>query len=344
MHKIKVISEIGSNHNGNIELAKKMIDASIECGADAVKFQTFKAEELVSVFAPMAKYQKENLGKTDSQIAMLKKLELSQDDYVELFAYAKERGVEMFSTPFDIVSVDFLHSVGMKLWKIPSGEITNLPYLEHIAALDVEDKHIVLSTGMASLEETKAAVAILEKGCDHLTIMHCTTNYPALDEDLNLEAIHQLQELFPNCDIGFSDHSAGITASIVACGMGITMIEKHFTLSKMLPGPDHKMSMDPAEMKALCEGVRRAELMLGARAKTVVATERPNRVWARKSIVARVPIAAGEVFTKENLTTKRPGTGISPMQWHELLGKTAEQDFAADEMIRASGFDWIGAE
>lgn len=342
MNKIKVISEIGSNHNGNIELAKKMMDASVECGADAVKFQTFKAEELVSVFAPMAKYQKENLGKTDSQIAMLKKLELSQDDYVELFAYAKKLGVEMFSTPFDIASVDFLHSVGMKLWKIPSGEITNLPYLEHIAQLDVEDKHIVLSTGMATLDEIKAAAQILEKGCSKMTIMLCTTNYPAQDQDLNLEGIHLLQEEFPNCDIGLSDHSEGITASIVACGMGITMIEKHFTLSKMLPGPDHKMSMDPEEMKALCAGVRRAERMLGERKIIVAETEKPNRVWARKSIVARTAIKAGEVFTKDNLTTKRPGNGIGPMQWHALLGKTAERDFEVDEMITASGFDWIG--
>ena len=333
MGKIKVISEIGSNHNGNIELAKKMIDASVECGADAVKFQTFNAEELVSASAPMGEYQKQNLGKTDSQISMLKALELSQEAYTELFAYARDLGVEMFSTPFDITSVDFLHSMGMKLWKIPSGEITNLPYLEHIAALDVEDKHIIMSTGMASLDEIRTAADILKKGCAKLTIFHCTTNYPVQDDDVNLRAILQLQELFPECDIGFSDHSEGITASLVACGMGITMIEKHFTLSKKLPGPDHKMSMTPEEMKVLCEGVRRAEKLLGIRKKIVVPTEEPNRIWARKSIVARHPIAKGEVFTTDNLTTKRPGTGISPMCWHDVLGKTAGRAYEADEMI-----------
>ena len=337
MHKIKVISEIGSNHNGSLELAKKMMEVSVECGADAVKFQTFKTGELVSTCAPMASYQKKNLGKEDSQMSMLKKLELSEENYRELFSYADELGVEIFSTAFDLRSVDFLTTLGMKIWKIPSGEITNLPYLEKIAALPIEGKQIVLSTGMASLEETKAAVAILEKNGNDLTILHCNTNYPAPDQDLNLLAILKLQELFPTHKIGLSDHSEGITAPLIACGMGINMVEKHFTLSKNLPGPDHKMSMEPETLRVLCREVRRAEKMLGERAKIVTDSEAPNRIWARKSIVAQREIKKGELFTAENLTAKRPGTGISPMHWYEVLGLAAERDFHPDELITVSG-------
>ena len=333
MKKIKVISEIGSNHNGDIELAKKMIDVSKACGANAVKFQTFKANEVVSKHAPMAKYQEENLNVREAQIDMLKKLELSEAAYEELFNYAKSLEIEMFSTPFDISSVDFLFSQGMKIWKIPSGEITNLPYLEHIAELQIKGKHVILSTGMASLDEVETAAEVLHKGCDKMTIFHCNTNYPSFDEDLNLRAIEQLRNKFPYADIGLSDHSEGIIGAIVGFGFDISMIEKHFTLSKSLPGPDHPMSIEPYELEQLCNAARRAEKMLGRKEKIVTDSEAPNRIWARKSIVARTAIKKGELFTETNLTTKRPGSGVSPMRWHDILGSVAKRDFEADEMI-----------
>lgn len=333
MKKIKIISEIGSNHNGDIELAKKMIEVSLECGADAVKFQTFKANELVSANAKMAEYQKKNLDVDETQFEMLKKLELSEQDFAELFDFSKKIGIEMFSTPFDIPSVDFLFSLGMKTWKIPSGEITNLPFLEHIASLNVKDKHVIVSTGMASIDEIEAAMSVLKENCSRITVFHCNTNYPASDTDMNLNAIHQLKVLFPYADIGLSDHSEGIVGAIVGCGLDISMIEKHFTLSKNLPGPDHKMSINPEELKILCNSVRRAEKMLGSYEKIVTESEESNRIWARKSIVARKAIVAGDIFSADNLTTKRPGTGISPMYWHYLLGRKAEKSYNPDELI-----------
>lgn len=341
MDKIKVIAEIGSNHNGDVALAKKMIDVAVECGADAVKFQTFKSEALVSTYAPMASYQKNNLGVEESQLEMLRKLELSQSDYMKLFAYADFKGVEMFSTPFDIPSVDFLTGLGMKVIKIPSGEITNLPFLEHISQLPVQDKHIILSTGMASLEEIKAAVEVLGMNSSKMTILHCNTNYPSPDEDVNLRAIMQLHEIFPQYDIGLSDHTPGVVAPLIACGMDITMVEKHFTLSKDLPGPDHKMSLEPKDLRNLVQAIRRAELMLGGRHKVVTESEAPNRIWARKSIVAAKEIKAGQIFSEKNLTTKRPGTGISPMMWHKVIGKKAERDFEMDELISVTGIPTV---
>lgn len=342
MNSIKIISEIGSNHNGNIDLAKKMIEVSAECGADAVKFQTFKTDELVSRHARMATYQKDALGKEESQMTMLRRLELSEDDFRELFEFCEKLQIEIFSTPFDIRSADFLASLGMKIWKIPSGEITNLPYLEHIAAISVPDKHVILSTGMASLDEVCSAVSLLENRCERMTILQCNTNYPAHDEDLNLLGILKMQELFPQHSIGLSDHSEGITAALTAVPLGITMVEKHFTLSRLLPGPDHSMSMDPDSFRALCHEIRRAEKMLGVRNKVVTQSEAPNRIWARKSIVARCAIRAGETFTLDNLTTKRPGNGISPMHWYDVLGKPAERDFEEDEMITHAGLKWTG--
>jgi len=339
MAQIKIISEIGSNHNGDIELAKKMIDVSAACGADYVKFQTFKTTELVSNYAPMAEYQKKNLEVEETQLDMLSKLELSYDDYRKLFAYADSIGIEMFSTPFDLESVEFLASIGQKIWKIPSGEITNLPFLERVAELPIESKHMILSTGMASMDEIEQAVSVLANGIGRITIMHCNTNYPSRDEDLHLNAIRQLQDFFPECDIALSDHSKGITAALVACSMGITMIEKHFTLSNDLPGPDHKASMTPDELRALCAEVHRAEKMLGQHNKVVTESELPNRLWARKSIVAKLAIREGEIFSSENLTCKRPGNGINPMRWYDVVGRYAERDFDMDEMITISDIE-----
>lgn len=339
MGHIQIVSEIGSNHNGSIELAKRMIQVSAECGADAVKFQTFKTDELVSSHAMMASYQKAALGVDDSQKSMLRRLELSEESFLELFDYSKSLGIEMFSTAFDNMSVDFLAAAGMKLWKIPSGEITNLPYLEHIASLSIPGKHIILSTGMASIEETKRAVGLLEGSCEEMTILHCNTNYPAHDEDLNLRAIMMMKKCFPHHKIGLSDHSEGITAALVSVSMGITMIEKHFTLSKLLPGPDHAMSVDPETLSALCREVRRAEKMLGIQKKIVTESEAANRIWARKSIVARRAIHKGEIFSASNLTTKRPGNGISPMRWHDILGLVAEKDYDEDDFIEIEGIE-----
>ena len=340
---IKVISEIGSNHNGNYELALKMIDKSIECGADMVKFQTFDPDELVTVRAPKAEYQINNLGKSGSQKNMLEDLKLDHEHFRMLFSYARSKGIDIFSTPFDEPSVDFLYSLGQNTWKIPSGEITNLPFLEKIASLEIADKHVILSTGMATLDEIQCALSILRYNSPRITVLHCVTNYPADDDDLNLRAILKFRELFPDCDIGYSDHSQGIIAALVAAGMGITMVEKHFTLDKNLPGPDHKASIDPIELKALCQGIRRAERMLGRQEKIVSEHEACNRLWARKSIVARHAIHAGEVFSKDNIACKRPGYGISPMFWHEIIGMHAEQDFAEDELITYSGIQWQGS-
>ena len=342
MSSIKIVAEIGSNHNGSVDLARKMIEVAVDCGADAVKFQTFKTDEVVSSHARMAAYQKNALKKDESQKAMLRKLELSEDNFRDLFEFCRSMNIDIFSTPFDLKSIDFLASLGMTIWKIPSGEITNLPFLERIASLSVPDKHIILSTGMASLEEVRRAVSLLENSCEQMTILQCNTNYPSRDEDLNLLGITRMHELFPQHSIGLSDHSEGITAPLAAVSLGITMVEKHFTLSRLLPGPDHSMSMDPDSFRALCRELRRAEKMLGIKDKIVTESEAANSVWARKSIVARRSIRAGEEFSAENLTTKRPGTGISPMRWHEVIGTTAERDFEEDEIITVSGMEWAG--
>lgn len=333
MNRIMVVSEIGSNHNGSLELAKKMIDVSKKCGADAVKFQTFQTDELVSSYAPMAKYQKDNLCVDESQKDMLKKLELSKNDFVEIFKYAKNKKILAFSTPFDIPSIEFLYSIGQTIWKIPSGEINNLPYLEKIALLDCKNKEIILSTGMANMSEIKSAINILDNGKAKITILHCNTNYPSLDKDLNLEAINKLHEEFPKYNIGLSDHSEGIVAPLIACGMSISMVEKHFTLNKNLPGPDHNMSIEPQTLEMLCSSIRRAEKMIGKKSKIVTSSEAKNIMWARKSIVAKRKIKKGEILSEENITTKRPANGISPMKWHEIIGTTAIRNFDLDELI-----------
>lgn len=343
MNKTFIVAEIGCNHNGSKELARKMVDEAKACGVDAVKFQTFKAADLISRFAPKADYQKETTGTAESQLEMTEKLELSHDNLLELKDYAESLGLVVFSTPFDMGSIEFLDSVGQKLWKIPSGEITNLPFIERIGRIKRNGKKIILSSGMATIDEIRICIDILVKaGTDRkdIILLHCNTEYPTPDQDVNILAIQDLKESFPNVSVGFSDHSVGYIAAVGATILGVSLIEKHFTLDKSLPGPDHKASATPLELKALVENVRRIEVMAGSSKKIVTNSERKNKIIARKSIVASKSIKAGEEFTIDNITCKRPGNGISPMKWYDVLGKVAERDFGADELIELSGFEW----
>ena len=338
-----IVAEIGCNHNGSKELARQMVLAAKQCGVDAVKFQTFQADALISRFAPKAEYQKITTGTGDSQLEMTRKLELSSEAYLELKEYATSLGLDVFSTAFDLESVDFLVKTGQHVWKIPSGEITNLPYLQKIGALQYPDKKVYLSTGMAAMEEIKQGVRILEEAGtrkEEITILHCNTEYPTPDEDVNILAIENLKRNFPGYGVGFSDHSAGYIAAVGATILGITMIEKHFTLDKNLPGPDHQASVTPAELKALCENVRRMEVLAGNGKKVVTDSERKNKIVARKSILAKTTIQKGDVFSADNLTCKRPGNGISPMDWYQVLGQVAARNFQPDELIEADGFSW----
>ncbi|WGE75625.1 N-acetylneuraminate synthase [Actinobacillus equuli] len=342
MSKVFIVAEIGCNHNGDPALAKKMVDVAKECGVDAVKFQTFKADKLISKYAPKAEYQKVTTGTADSQLEMTRKLELPYDEFVKLEAYARSLGLEVFSTPFDFESIDFLASQQQKVWKIPSGELTNLPYLEKIARLPIEGKTIVISTGMATIEETKQSLKVLEDNGmakKDITILHCNTEYPTPYEDVNLNAFHQLKQEFGEYSLGFSDHSVGYFAGLAAVPYGITFIEKHFTLDKNFEGPDHKASVTPEELKLLCEGIRAVEKSLGSSEKIVTNSEAKNKIVARKSIIAARPIKKGEIFTTDNITTKRPGNGISPMFWYDVLGKEAQQDFEEDQLIADSRFE-----
>lgn len=341
MKHVKIIAEIGCNHNGNKELAREMVTIAKECGVDGVKFQSFKADLLISKYAEKADYQKVTTGNNESQLDMTKKLELNYIDYVELENYAKSLGLEVFSTAFDFESIDFLEKNQQRIWKIPSGEITNLPYLERIGNFDIDNKEIILSTGMATLEEISNALLILQKNRkNNITILHCNTEYPTPDEDVNVSAILNLKENFPNYKIGFSDHSIGYTAAIMSVAYDISFIEKHFTLNKDFEGPDHKASATPEELKALVENVRRAEKMYGFEKKIVSKSESKNIKIARKSIVAKKNIKKGEIFSEENITCKRPGNGISPMNWYKVLGEKAQKDFGEDELIISERVSW----
>ena len=343
MKHVFIVAEIGCNHNGSKDLAREMVIKAKECGVDAVKFQTFKADALISCYAPKAEYQKETTGTVESQLEMTKKLELSHDDLIELKAYAESLGLVVFSTPFDLDSVDFLNSIGQSLWKIPSGEITNLPSLKRIGAIKIDNKKIILSSGMATIDEIKTCIGVLvEAGTNEndIILLHCNTEYPTPDKDVNILAINDLKEQFPNVSIGFSDHSVGYVAAVGAAILGVSLIEKHFTLDKNFAGPDHKASATPEELKALVENVRRIEVMAGSSKKIVTESERKNKIVARKSIVAARNIVKGEILTEENITCKRPGNGISPMKWYDILGKVAEKDFRTDELIEQSGFEW----
>lgn len=332
MKHVFIIAEAGVNHNGSIELAKKMIDVASKSGADAVKFQTFKAENLVSKNAQKAAYQKQNTDKEESQFDMIKKLELDINTHKALMAYCKEKGIMFLSTPFDHDSIDMLNELGLEIFKIPSGEITNLPYLRHIGSLN---KEVILSTGMADLGEIEDALDILiEAGTDRdkITVLHANTMYPTPMEDVNLKAMQTIGKAF-NINYGYSDHTLGIEVDIAAVAMGAKVIEKHFTLDKTMEGPDHKASLEPDELKEMVDAIRNIELALGSTVKKPSKSERPNMEIARKSIVASRSIKVGEIFTEDNLTIKRPGSGISPMRWDEIIGMKALKNYEVDELI-----------
>jgi len=328
--KIFIIAEAGVNHNGKIEIAKKLIEKAKDSGADAVKFQTFKAEKGISRHAEKAAYQKNNTSLDETQLDMVKKLELSFEQFRILKKYCDEIGIMFMSTPFDHDSIDFLDELGMEIWKIPSGEITNLPYLIKVAKLK---KPIILSTGMCTIDDISNAINVLkDNGASVISILHCTTEYPTVYSDVNLKAMLTIKDKF-NIDIGYSDHTKGIEVSIAASALGATIIEKHFTLDNSMEGPDHRASLEPNELKQLVYSIRNIELALGSGMKEPAESEIKNINIARKSIIANKRIKKGEVFTEENLTVKRPGNGVSPMMWFEVLGRIALRDFEEDELI-----------
>jgi N,N'-diacetyllegionaminate synthase len=330
--KTLIIAEAGVNHNGDLALARQLIDVAAESGADLVKFQTFTADRLVTRAAPKAEYQSQSTGNSESQYEMLRSLELSVEMHRHLIAHCRTRSIGFLSTAFDIESVDLLVSLGQQHFKIPSGEITNLPYLRHIGRLN---KGVILSTGMATLDEVAAAIDALERAGTprtDMTVLHCTTEYPAPMADVNLRAMLSMQAAL-GVRVGYSDHTPGIEVAIAAVAMGASLIEKHFTLDRNLPGPDHQASLEPAELRSLVTAIRNIEVALGDGIKRVMPSEARNRPVARKSLVARRAIEAGEVFTAENIAAKRPGTGISPMRWDEIVGRSASRDFAVDELI-----------
>ncbi|EAL1702254.1 N-acetylneuraminate synthase [Campylobacter upsaliensis] len=330
MKKVLIIAEAGVNHNGDINLAKKLIEQAAEAGADVVKFQTFKASSCVSVSAKKAKYQLETTAKEESQLEMIQKLELSYESHFELMKHCKKHGIAFLSTPFDLESVEFLRGLDLPYFKIPSGEITNLPYLKAVAKCK---KRVLLSTGMANLGEIEAALTILRKnGTRNITLLHCNTEYPTPFEDVNLNALKTLKEAF-KLEVGYSDHTEGIVASLGAVALGAVVIEKHFTLDKTMEGPDHRASLEFEELRALCKGIRELEKALGSGIKKASKSEAKNKIIARKSLVAKREIQKGEKFSIENLTTKRPGSGISAMRYEEYLGKRALKTYKKDELI-----------
>jgi len=330
MNKVFIIAEAGVNHNGDWEIAKKLVDAAVEAGADAVKFQTFKAEKLVCKNAEKADYQKETTDKAESQFEMLKKLELTEDMHQMLLEYCKEKEILFLSTPFDVDSVDYLIGMGMEIMKIPSGEITNYPYLRKVAQTG---KKVIMSTGMSNLQEVRDAVAVLkEYGGKDIAVLHCNTEYPTPFTDVNLKAMITLRDEL-EIEVGYSDHTPGIEIPIAAAAMGAEIIEKHFTLDKTMEGPDHKASLEPDELKAMVAAIRNVEAALGSGVKMPSASEQKNTAIARKSIVAKCDIEKGQIFTEDNLTIKRPGTGISPMRWNEIIGTEAQRSYKEDELI-----------
>lgn len=327
-----IIAEAGVNHNGSMEIAKKLIDVAHEAGADAVKFQTFKADKLVSKSAQKAAYQKESTDASESQYEMLKRLELSAEAHKELMAYCAQKPIEFLSTPFDIESIDMLNELGMKKYKIPSGEITNLPYLRHIGKLK---KKVILSTGMSTLAEVKAALGVLTKAGtpkENITILHATTEYPCPIDEVNLGAMQSISCSL-GTKIGYSDHTKGIEVPIAAVALRASVIEKHFTLDRNMQGPDHKASLEPDELREMIRAIRSIELSLGDGIKRPSKSELKNIAIARKSIVASCAIKKGEVFSEQNLTAKRAGDGKSPMLWDEVIGTVAQKDYEEDELV-----------
>lgn len=330
MSRVFVIAEAGVNHNGDIEIAKQLIDAASEAGADAVKFQTFQADSLVCRTAKKAEYQLETTDRTETQYDMLKKLELTPQMHRELIEHCSKKNIMFLSTPFDLESIKLLSELGMQIYKIPSGEITNLPYLREIAK---QQKKIILSTGMSSMDEVKAAVNVLKNnGTEELTLLHCNTQYPTPISDVNLLAMVKMREE-TGLPVGYSDHTQGIEVPIAAAALGAEVIEKHFTLDRKMEGPDHKASLEPRELMQMVVGIRKIESALGSKIKQVSESEMTNVAIVRKSIVAAASIKRGEKYTEKNLTTKRPATGISPMLWDEIIGKTADRDYKVDEII-----------
>jgi N,N'-diacetyllegionaminate synthase len=332
MNKVFIIAEAGVNHNGSLELAKKLVDAAADAGADAVKFQTFKANNLVSKSAHKAEYQKQTTAADETQHAMLAKLELDDAAHRAIIEHCKRRQILFLSTPFEIESADMLEGLGMPIYKIPSGEITNLPYLRHISRLG---KEIILSTGMSDLQEVENALRVLEsEGTPRskITVLHATTEYPCPIEDVNLKAMLTIQKAF-GVKVGYSDHTNGIEVPIAAVALGACVIEKHFTLDCTMDGPDHKASLEPGELKAMVSAIRNIEQALGDGLKRPSPSELKNIPIARKSLVAICDINKGDLFSEKNLGTKRPGHGISPMRWDEVIGKRACRDFLLDELI-----------
>ena len=327
-----IIAEAGVNHNGSIELAYKLIDAAIESGANAVKFQTFQTENFVIRDTEKAEYQKQNDNSNESQFDMLKKLELSVDDHKNLIDHCNIKGITFLSSPFDIESINLLIELNLKIFKIPSGEITNLPYLRHIGSFN---KEVILSTGMSNLKEIGEALKILINAGtskEKITVLHANTMYPTPMKDVNLMAMQTIRDKF-DVSVGYSDHTLGIEVDIAAVALGATVIEKHFTLDKNMDGPDHVASLDASELKSMVAAIRNIELALGSKVKDLTDSEKPNIEIARKSIVAKTKIKKSEVFSNENLTTKRPGSGISPMKWDSIIGKVAKRDYNLDDLL-----------
>jgi N,N'-diacetyllegionaminate synthase len=330
---VRIIAEAGVNHNGSLERARELVRIAAKAGADIVKFQTFKADKIVSRHAAKAEYQKQTTDENESQLEMLKKMELSLTDYEALTAYCEKCGIAFLSTAFDLDSVDLLLHLGQNIWKIASGEITNLPYLRKIGSLQQE---VIMSTGMADLGEIEDALQVLEKAGlqrNMITILHCNTEYPTPMQDVNLRAMQTIGAAFPGLRIGYSDHTQGIEIPIAAVAMGATVIEKHFTLDKKLPGPDHQASLEPQELEAMVQAIRNIEMAMGNGIKSASDSEIKNKLIARKSIVAGRSIKQGDIFSVSNMDVKRPGTGISPMRWDEVVGKIAEHNFCEDEFI-----------
>jgi N,N'-diacetyllegionaminate synthase len=332
VNSVFIIAEAGVNHNGSLVLAKKLIDVAVEAGADAVKFQTFKTENLVSKYAQKADYQKETTNQDESQFEMIKRLELDMDTHKALMEYCQERGIMFLSTPFDLESITLLNTLGLDVFKVPSGEITNLPYLREVAKLG---KRVVLSTGMATLKEVEDAFGLLTKhGTEgrNITILHANTEYPTPMEDVNLNAMVTMGHKF-GVKYGYSDHTLGIEVPTAAVAMGASCIEKHFTLDRGMEGPDHKASLEPHELKAMVKAIRNIEVALGDGKKQPSKSESKNIVVARKSIVAKCAIRKGELLGEHNITVKRPGNGLSPMQWDAVIGSVAVRDYREDELI-----------
>lgn len=331
--KTLVIAEAGVNHNGDLVLARKLIDVAAEAGADWVKFQTFTADKLVTIHAKKADYQNQITDAGESQHAMIHKLELTREMHEVLIEHCDSRGIQFFSTGFDLESIDLLVKLGQNSFKIPSGEITNLPYLLYVGKYG---KPVILSTGMAGMDEIEAALDVLEKAGtsrEHITVLHCNTEYPTPMTDVNLRAMLTIRDTF-GVQVGYSDHTLGIEVATAAVALGATVIEKHFTLDRSLPGPDHKASLEPEELKAMVIAIRNIEKAMGDGIKRPSASELKNKPVARKSLVAACVILKGEIFSETNLIVKRPGTGLSPMRWNEVLGRKAQRDFEADELIQ----------